>query len=50
MTAEDAVITLLCDANPVASIAPRTLDERAEADRVLRRVLSSAAPESRIRR
>lgn len=49
MTAEDAVIALLSDANPVGPSGPRSLDERAEADRVLRRVFSSPAAGPHIR-
>jgi SecD/SecF fusion protein len=43
MTSDDAVIAALSDANPVArTVAPDSL-ERAEADRVLHRVMSSPA-------
>jgi SecD/SecF fusion protein len=41
MTADDRVITLLAEANPVPSIAPQGPHEHSDAERILRQVLSS---------
>jgi hypothetical protein len=49
MIANDRVITLLADANPVAGTAPHGPQERADAERILHRVLSSP-PSPRQRR
>jgi SecD/SecF fusion protein len=49
MTSDDPVIAALSDANPVPPTAAPGPLERAEADRVLRRVLSSPPPPSRHR-
>jgi hypothetical protein len=43
VTTDERVIAKLAEANPVRDAAPRTAQERAEADRVLARVLSRAA-------
>jgi SecD/SecF fusion protein len=51
VTTDERVIAKLAEANPVRDAAPRTAQERAEADRVLARVLSrvAAAPPRRRR-
>jgi SecD/SecF fusion protein len=51
VTTDERVIAKLAEANPVSDAAPRTAQQRAEADRVLARVLSDApAAPSRRRR